>query len=126
MMLADIILGSTVLLDRDVPGMLRRLGGRLNIPKQPLKIKAPPYLNSTPPLHEGGDGAKFNTVMGFTQTDCKVDGKDVKVRWKNGQAGRRGVVAIAGSQADREGQGGKLLAFHSVRWTGGPPVQPLH
>ena len=50
----------------------------------------------------------------------------VKVRWKNGQAGRRGVVAIAGSQADREGQGGKLPAFHSVRWTGGPPVQPLH
>ena len=80
-LLADVILGNTITLDRDVPGMMRRLGGRLNTgPVEQggveLKIKAPPYLNSTGPLYEDGNGDKYNTVMGFTQTDIK--GKDGK------------------------------------------------
>lgn len=73
-MLADVILGNTITLDRDVPGMLKRLGGRLNWHDVELRIKAPPYLNSTGPLHEDGNGEKYNTVMGFTQTVSDANG----------------------------------------------------
>jgi hypothetical protein len=71
MMLADLILGNTVQLDRDnVDGMKARIGGRLNDGTE-SKLKAPPFLNSAKPLYQGGSGAKFNTVEGFTQTDAK-------------------------------------------------------
>ena len=71
MMLADLILGRTVTLDRDnVPGMKNRIGGRLNDGTE-SKLKAPPFLNSAKPLYQGGSGAKFNTVEGFTQTDAR-------------------------------------------------------
>ena len=71
MMLADLILGRTVTLDRDnVPGMKDRIGGRLNNGKE-SNLKAPPFLNSTPPLYEGGSGPKYNTVEGFCQTDMR-------------------------------------------------------
>jgi hypothetical protein len=67
MMRVALILGNAVEMDRDDPGMKKRLGGRLNHPDAPV-IKVPPFLNSKPPLFEGGSGAKYNTVTGFTQT----------------------------------------------------------
>jgi hypothetical protein len=71
MMLADLILGNTVTLDRDtVPGMKPRIGGRLNDGTE-SKLRVPPFLNSTPPLYEGGSGPKYNTVEGFCQTDMR-------------------------------------------------------
>ena len=51
--------------------MKQRLGGRLNGAQQGSSIKAPPFINSTPPLHTDGNGPKYNTVSGFTQTDMK-------------------------------------------------------
>jgi len=48
--------------------MKQRLGGRLNN-GEALNIKAPPFLNSTPPLYADGAGAKYNTVAGWTQSD---------------------------------------------------------
>ena len=74
---ASLLLGRVVVMDRDnVPGMKERLGGRLNVPPGPDgKIKpglvAPPFLNSTPPLHSDGSGPKFNTVSGWTQSDIQ-------------------------------------------------------
>ena len=71
MMLASIIIGNTVEMDRDNPRMRQRLGGRLNGGSQGTSIKAPPFLNSAPPLYADGSGAKYNTVAGFTQTDVR-------------------------------------------------------
>ena len=68
MLQASLLLGNVVEMDRDsVLGMKKRLGGRLNVPpgpdgKVPPGLVAPPFLNSEPPLYEGGEGAKFNTV----------------------------------------------------------------
>ena len=91
MMLASLILGNTVEMDRDDRQMAYRLGGRLNVrldpntkePEVPA-IKAPPFLDSEPPYYysdpvgtpaakvlppyTGGGGAKYNTITGFTQT----------------------------------------------------------
>lgn len=58
MMLASIITGNTIEMDRDDPQMMRRLGGRLNGGTHGSAIKAPPFLNSSPPLHTDGSGAK--------------------------------------------------------------------
>ena len=73
MMQASLILGRVVVMDRDnVPGMKQRLGGRLNDGSE-SKLKAPPFLNSAPPLYEGGDVSqgKYDTVAGWTQADMK-------------------------------------------------------
>ena len=69
-----------------MPGMKQRLGGRLNVPPGPdgsikPSIVAPPFLNSAPPLYEGGDVSqgKYDTVAGWTQADMKrPDGTWVK------------------------------------------------
>eukprot|EP01043_Picozoa_sp_COSAG02_P048209 COSAG02_NODE_4715_length_5063_cov_2.229452_2_plen_219_part_00 len=72
MMLCDIVLGNVIVMDRDEVGrMKQRLGGRLNGAQHGSSIKAPPFINSTPPLHTDGNGPKYNTVSGFTQTDMK-------------------------------------------------------
>ncbi len=79
MMLASVITGNTVEMDRDNPQMMHRLGGRLNGGEQGSAIKAPPFLNSTPPLHVDGSGAKYNTITGFTQIDLRTpDGQWIK------------------------------------------------
>ena len=73
MLQASLLLGNVVEMDRDsVLGMKKRLGGRLNDGSKESKIKAPPFLNSEPPLYEGGEGAKYNTVAGWTQTDRRL------------------------------------------------------
>ena len=77
-------------MDRDsVRGMKRRLGGRLNGAPDVKAIVVPPFLNSEPPLYEGGEGGKFNTVAGYTQTDKRVDG-----RWCKNPACPRSKVWI--------------------------------
>jgi hypothetical protein len=80
MFLATLILGNTVEMDRDDDQMKKRLGGHLNatvdrktnkVVELPCAIKAPPFVNSNPPLHEDGSGPKYNTVTGFTQGDLR-------------------------------------------------------
>eukprot|EP01051_Picozoa_sp_SAG22_P003927 SAG22_NODE_201_length_15391_cov_7.662176_4_plen_139_part_00 len=69
MMLAKVIIGNTIEMDRDNPQMAKRLGGRRNGQDEGTAIKAPPFLNANPPLYQDGSGAKYNTITGFTQTD---------------------------------------------------------
>lgn len=69
MMLASIIIGNTVEMDRDNEEMKARLGGRLNGGTTGSAIKAPPHRNASPPLYTDGSGVKYNTITGFTQTD---------------------------------------------------------
>ena len=80
MMLAELILGDVIELDRDndraIPG----------IRKYCNDLKVPPHVSGT--RYREGDGAdiatsvpkitagdRFNTVRGYTQTDKKVDGR---------------------------------------------------
>jgi hypothetical protein len=67
-MQASLLLGSVVHMDRDgVEGMMDRLGGSRNGSKGKAMV-APPFLNSSPPLYADGDGTRFDTVSGWTQT----------------------------------------------------------
>jgi hypothetical protein len=86
MMLASVILGNTVEMDRDNPQMAYRLGGRKNSAydsegKLIPAINAPPFLDSKPPLYKGGSGAKYNTITGFTQLDLQQRDKYGRTAW---------------------------------------------
>ena len=65
MLQASLLLGHVVVMDRDA-------GREIQAAARALKV--PPFLNSKPPLYEGGDGSegKYDTVTGWTQTDKKL------------------------------------------------------
>ena len=62
MMLCNLLLGDCVAMDRDKHGLKQTCH----------RLVAPPYLNCNKKTFEGGNGPKYNSVAGWTQTDKKL------------------------------------------------------
>ena len=58
MMLCNLLLGDCVAMDRDKHGLKQTCH----------RLVAPPYLNCDKKTFEGGNGPKYNSVAGWTQT----------------------------------------------------------
>ena len=62
MMLCNLLLGDCAAMDRDKHGLKQICHD----------LVAPPYLNCNKKTFEGGNGPKYNSVAGWTQTDKKL------------------------------------------------------
>ena len=62
MMLCNLLLGDCAAMDRDKHGLKQTCHD----------LVAPPYLNCNKKTFEGGNGPKYNSVAGWTQTDKKL------------------------------------------------------